>query len=990
MRAASLRRAAVFLILAGGGMAAIHWVAGGFVAETPTSTGAGPEDDLDAEEGAHRVRSAGVGSGRGGHYAVIEPVQVDGREVLYTRWEARWTVAHPRESDDPENPDIDAEGVSMRFSPPPTAERPEVTAGAGPGVLEIDADRAHIEKRGSAGRMRTELSGDVFVTRHDLAEESGAFTLATEALTIQQIDDEHQSFESAEHVVMRQPGAAIEGDGMSGNTRDGFFELLENVKGRLETATGTVRLSCQGTGRLELLDSREGVAAEQRRRRRFVFRDHARIEDGKNVITCTESLWVEVPKVAAAKDATRGPLANIAAFEAIGDFVLAGESRRGPYRITANEARHHQERVERTRKWEIRDVLVLEGAPQMEFVGAIGRDRPGPNADRPTRTIIACRGPATLTSRPRHEVEFAGVRRFDLVFVDQVVMRQIDVETGEQIALLEAPKVTLFGNQYGDGTFEPEHLTAEDGAHVVHGAFDARSRVVTWMENHETGGRRVILGGNPQVTFTGKSDLNPFGGSGRGEPGTLLLTARGDIDIHLAPEAVADSDPGAAGSLTVKASRDVHVRKVVGETEPYHLQADELEAVFDQDRRLRVASAYGHARMVGRAEDQSGRRGEASGAKIIVRSAAGARHAEDLSSALILGSYERKATAIVHDEGGRVHRIRAQSIRYQEGGSVVLAKGTAQAPAEAALSLPAQLVQSLTATDPVPRGSALKIFAQELRAELRGSDAEAGDSRPQLLRLVATDQVLMQTTKEEVSGERVEYDAVQGVADAQGRPARVTITENTARRKRAKLPALQSFVLSDHIRAVLSTDAGGRPELIRASCNGGRIQRYMLPTKEGDGRLAKRVRVESAGPITVDRRQASVREDVAVIYESELPGGAWERAAKVLCNELDMTFQEQSGTAKAKDGLQNRIAGMVAVGSAELRIRLITERIDATADRMETLGDGVLIHLTADPGRFVEVHDKTEGYRWRCDPGCSVDYETYEWRAHGRSELLAD
>ena len=27
---------------------------------------------------------------------------------------------------------------------------------------------------------------------------------------------------------------------------------------------------------------------------------------------------------------------------------------------------------------------------------------------------------------------------------------------------------------------------------------------------------------------------------------------------------------------------------------------------------------------------------------------------------------------------------------------------------------------------------------------------------------------------------------------------------------------------------------------------------------------------------------------------------------------------------------------------------------------------------------------------FRCDPGCSIDYRTYEWETHGRSELLPE
>ena len=81
---------------------------------------------------------------------------------------------------------------------------------------------------------------------------------------------------------------------------------------------------------------------------------------------------------------------------------------------------------------------------------------------------------------------------------------------------------------------------------------------------------------------------------------------------------------------------------------------------------------------------------------------------------------------------------------------------------------------------------------------------------------------------------------------------------------------------------------------------------------------------------------------------------------------------------------------MVAKSDGELPVRVTTPRIEGTADLVEVTNEDTRIHLTADPGRFVVIREKLERTRFRCDPGCSIDYRTYEWETDGRSELLPE
>ena len=996
----TVRRLLIFGAVFGSALVAINVLGGGFVGDTAApheDTEAAPGRPGDAPEGEpQRTRGVGVGSGKGGRYEHVETGEIGGRTREYVAWEANWNTASPRASEDPENPILQANGCSLSFYPPLSEKNPDPKTGVGPGTVRVDADHAEIHRHADGVRVDADLRGDVVLTHYDRDAEQGTpagdldtMTLETEILRVSRAANEAVTVSTEEAVRLRGPGHSLDGTGLSADTDLGSVEIATDVRGRFETARGRIDVDCAGTARIESLDPREGVDPRDRRIRRVTFHEKVRTVHDGTLLTCRDRLLVEVPRSAfEGEEGDQAERTRITRLEAYGDVLLSGESSRGPYRISSEQARRWIEDGDV-------DVMVFEGGTEMVFDGALHGGFRGESKARPTRNRIRCKGPATLRTRPHPKTALArdGLRRFAVTFVEDVVVSQHDLETGEEIARLEAPFVNLYGDQSANTSLQPETLNAKDGVHLVHGAFDGRAQVALWTIDPVHGTHRVLLNGAPRITFENAKSANPLGG-GRGKPGTLILTAASQLEILFRPPPKKGEPAPAPGTvaITAIADKDVHVRKVVDETEPYHLRADHLVVHLDHDKRLLGANAHGNAHLTGRAEDGSGRRGEARGTKIEITDPEGAAKADEIATAKVIGERGRPAEVTLHDEKGRRHHLRARTIEYLEEGTVVKARQDAHA----VLSRPAPKTgESDSASAALERTGPIQVVARIIRADLRKTtDGEGEDakSKSQLRRVTAIDRVRLWGTDHDVTGDTVTFDAVSGVAIAEGRPAKAALRETLKVGKNST--GYTSWVRSPKLRAEFQLTGENRGQLLRASCQGGVIQRFLVPQDDPQEAVVERVVIQAQGPIVIERKRGSASQDVSILYERPTAGGRWARDTTVLCDRIDFEFEPEGDpdnpTEDKLEQAQDRIRRIVAVGRDDYPVRFDSKRLAATADRMETTEEGTWVHLSAEVGRGVELRDKTESTVIRCEEGVSVNYRTFEWKAHGRTEILTD
>lgn len=969
------------------------FVAGGRTKTPAPADGSGNGGDgIGREPGdvAHPMDGAGVGPSRGGHFEFDRSVDYAGRRILFREWQAAWRAATPRESDDPDNPDIHAEDAELTFYPGPSATNPDPRAVLGPGATTARSRRADIA-RGATGRVHAELNEEVHLERYEEARGETAsdaasvsvIALETESLTLDRQGPTNDVTAATDApVVIRNGPDEVHAVGMTSDSGLARAELRSHVNGTFTMEGGPLDLESDGPGLVEALDRRPGVPVTERRLWRVTFRENVRAVQGSLKMSCRDSFVVEMPLRARAAGADDLP-DEIRRLEAHGDFKLAGEGKDGPFSIAADSVRRWREDGDH-------DVMEFLGGTDMVFQGRLGPARSGPEVGGPSRLRIVCKGPVTYRDRPHPDPVMRGLRRFTMVFEDDVIVTQEDLATGAQVSRLEAPKVTLFGNRDPAQVFDPrvEHLTAEGGVHLVHrfdevkreGAFDARAASAAWMENRTTGERAYALVGSPQVRFFGRAGFHVFGAAPAEErDSTFILTCDDEVTIRERP---IPDDPRQRVATSMHASVNVKLRKIVDETEPLRITAQVLDAAFDPDGRLASAVASGDATIEGRAEDGSGRRGAASGDKIVINDQG--RPAEDgiPTSATIEGRRDKPALAVVYDveDGAPVqHHIQGEKIEYRARGTVILATGTAIVT----LSRPdgTALVRGSDFED---AGSSLQLSADSIRADLAPRRPTTGKD-PELLRLHAEGgrgARLSAAKGQSVSGDVLDFDAVTGVASATGRPARAEWTPVS------KGEPLTSFVLSPAIRAVLSTTKPDAGRLERVTCDGGTIHAFLVARASDDPAAAvappRRTVVTAKGPISVGTRSGTAEKDVLVVIET-LEGPRWERRGEIQCDRLELTFDPA-----AQGGTMSQVTKLLATGSADRVARFVSPALDGSADRIEARGTDNRVHLSSTSGRRVKLSDKESKLRYRCVPSCWIDYSTKEWESQGTSEVIVD
>ena len=980
--------------LVGGALAAVYVLGDGFQ-ETPSVPVAtrdpATQPTRDPDEEPHRQDGVGLGSGKRGRMEFDQSIEFRGKREIYRAWQASWASATPRESDDPENPDLVAEDVQMEFFPEPSEEHPDARAVLGPGATSASASRAEISRREGGAAVHADLRGAVRLKHFDETQPTQEgepakptfFTLESEALVIDRSADEQFRVHTDEVVTIRNGGHSMTGTGMDGNSGLGRLELKADVSGVFDGATEKITVTCKGPGQIETLDPRDGVRPEDRSLRRFTFNKDIKGLYGKERISCRERLLVDVPRDEevthdAAKRRTR-----ISRLEAYGDFQLKGEYEGEPYSIASQDAR----------SWlAARDRQVMEflGGTEMIYDGQLGeRTRasdPEALKQRRTRLRIRCKGTATSEDRPHPKPPFAGARRFHMVFRDEVMVTQEDLETGEVISSITAPEVALMGNWSEETGRDPEFLKATGGVHLVHQmseqSLDATAQALGMVVFQSSGDRQIELTGSPRVTFEGKGLPNPFGAGPAAARSSLILTCNRNVILLEKPQPIDGSAPAPGWARKVTAEGDVRLRKIVSETEPFYMRAMRIDAAFGWNDELLQAVANGDAVLVGRAEDGSGRRGWAKGQTIFVGGLAADGDSNEPTEARILGSVKQPATAEIIDTDETRHALSGGKIEYRDGGrsivvqrnayaSLVRKKGAPLAPGGKAREL----------------GGSVEVFSPVIRAELSPNTKGATATQRQLIRVTATGpgSRLAGRSGHSVVGNALEFDAAKGLAVVTGttrKPARIEWTQSaTAGVSR------MNWVISPAIRARFETQGAERGKLSRASCDGGTIQGFLVP-RSADGKddpgAVQRVIIQAKGTISVDAETATAERDVVIRYES-WKVGRWTPDSQVLCERVKVAFDPQ-----ATGTMENRIRELEATGSDLKPVRFTSLKVDATADSMKTGGDQQTVHLTARAGRSVEVHSKTEGYRYRCTPGCRVNYRTLEWNSSGRSELILD
>jgi len=979
MRTDGLRRALVFAVLFGGAMGLVAWLAGRRTKTATVAEDARPQELVHPGDVAPVAPSVSVGASDDGTLTHDAVTVIDGKPHRFRAWAASWRKAAPRESSDPEVALQDVTALRVVLFPQPQTASSKPVAEGDPGTTRLTSDSGSLEYRRNV-HTSAHLTGHVLIERFD--PERGDLRLATPSLDCSldsQGGTERRTAQTPDPVTIDAGRAHIQGTGLDADLAETTCRvtLLADVKGRFDappgalTATGGAAgtgpratvVTCSGPCELVSLDTKAKPAD---RRWKVTFKDNVHVVQGEDSLDC-DLLEIEFR---------------------MGDTKTA-KGQLPPEHVVATGHVHARGRTE-SRRFEIfcakatrsrtgtvgyeTDIVVFEGSPVMDVRGRMGTARaPGqapPKDDATTgRLEIRCDGAATMTTR-RAGKQASQPNRTNVLFEKNVVARQWDDEkaadaTGE----LRAQIVTLFGTRLDDGPFQPDTLTAEGpgGVDIKRPDFTSHSAVATWMRDSAMGIDHYLLSGRPgngapKIICAGVAPLG-FGKAEKAKDSVVVLESDENVTINLFDERPTQPNSAPRPYATLTAGPRVVLTQSVGCKDVALLTADRLDATMAVGRRLEQVRAQGGAHAWGLGPDGSQR--EVYGTRILLDELVAPEGQPHAARITALGEESAPAVAIVHKSDGNAADIRAETLRYDQEGALVTASGHVVINA----SVPAKEPKP-GATAPKLTDGGVKITASEARAEL---GTAAGDKQ-ELRKVTATGGVLIDGKVNRISGDDAVYDAVTGVAEVTGSPARVVTLAESER--------YTSFVNADLIRAYFdaaSNDPSRKGQLLRATCpKGGLIVRYIDPPgadgKAVAGSAPRRLQVRSDGPMEITRTEATAVDNVRADMWSLAPSGDWTiQDATIYCDRAHLTF-ETDAPGETKD----RLRTAVLTGSTGRQVIIESPEMRARADRVDVNCAASTMRLSTSSENSVYFHRLTTGSQALCD-GVTFNYKTHEW-----------
>ena len=978
MDPATIRRGAIFAVLFGAAVGATAWFArDNAVQPAPDGGEAGQGGAVRPESVARVTDKLSVGESTEGTLAHDAIKVIDGRPRRYRAWTMSWARSQPRKGPDPEVGLQDVEMPRLVLYPEPEHADAQVVKEGAPGTTRVSAKSGTIEYQKDV-RTAARLAGDVLVQRFDPG--GSELRLATQALDCSLEGSgakERRRAQSSEHVVLDGGRVHIEGDGldadMSGN--DCRATILSRVSGRFEAPPGAmtgpgavpdaepqpVLVTCEGAAEIVALDAK---ARGGDRRWKATFHDRVRVAQGDDTLEC-DLLEVEFRTTPRGSPEGRLP----------GDTVVATGHVRIRGRTDVRDFDIACDKATRTPAgnlgYEV-ETVVFEGSPIMNVRGRLASARKPAGKDTDAakqrgRIEIRCDGPATMQTR-RAGAQPTMPIRGNVVFEKNVVVRQWDdEEAAEPTGDLRAPKATLYGMRGDDGSFQPDTLTAEGGVDIRRPGITSRSGAATWTRVPQLAIDRYMLVGEPHVIWDGIRPLNAFGPASASKDSKLVLDAADTVKVDLYDERQAAAGEPPRPYATLAAGPRAVVAQYADGEELSRCTADEVEATIAPGRQLEQVRATGGAHLWGKGRDGSQR--DVYGTRIIfdqlVLPPGAPKDAPKPARLTALGAEGSPAVALVREKDGSVHDLRSDLLRYDQNGETVAALGHVVA------TLNARDTGEKSSKTPKVAEGPVRVTAAEAVVHLAPQSAKS--SARELRKVTATGGVSIDGRTHRVSGNEGTYDAVSGVAEIKGTPARIV--------RMAESERYTSFVNADLIRAFfdVSGDAATRGDLVRAVCpDGGLIVRYVDPPapdgKPVPGTTPRRMQVQSRGPIETTRTEATATGDVRADMWSLAQSGDWTvPGPRIWCERARLTFD-----ADADGTVKDRLRTFEASGKGDKPVLVEADEYRGRADRVDMDVAKSKIRLSKGGGPDVLVTNVTTGQRLLYETA-TYNYVTKEW-----------
>jgi hypothetical protein len=950
-----LRRAGVFLAVFLPGISFVAWAGGGVLvpergeAAVATAKAATPGGPVVA------VDKAALGPGRRGRMDRDSVAVVGNRAVPWREWSAEWRTSEPQAP--PEH------GVSLLkltdarivlFREPDASHAPSLREDV-PGTTIVSGREALLRQREDAPPS-ARLEGDA-AARHVL-DDGDAMTLRSDVLEFRTEEREAgrvpvRILETERDVRIEGGGAALDGRGLTAEfERERRRARIErDVRGTLAGRDGRAPATwrCDGPAFLEAL---ERPGRDGRQPWRATFREDVSFEDAAGALTADEAI-VEFVRTTEADRRAGARATEVRKVTANGDVVVEGTRAAGSWRATSDRMRRWAEDV-------LTDVCVFEGSPVFTFEA-----RPADGKSAPSLHEIRCTGPATLRTR-RARLGSDDFETATVVFEGDVEAREFDAATKALRSELLAPRVTVEARRGAEGGIDPRLVRAEGGAKLRRTDLAATAKTAVWTARRSDAEEHIALVGDPVVTHPEREGVNPFGGEAR--PGLLALSAGERIDVDLAPPRPGEAR--SSGASRIEARGGMTARKIVDGKDAFVVTSDRGDARFGEDGSLSEIRASGRARLRGKGDGEGAREGDVAGDRLVITrradAPAGPSRARDMD-AVVFGSADETAVAVLEVPDGRNHELRARELRSEQGGAVVLAIGGASADLAVAKR------KDGAAPSRRSEGGGLRITADRIRADVDRKDGE----RARLRLLTADGTVTMWDAQHRLTGDRATYEEAAGRAEVQGRPARILRLEPKDPERSA------SWLAGPVIRAFFDRDAERADRFLRATCpKDGELVAYHVASPDGSasGRDRERVTIQSQGPMDLEPAAASALGNVVVVWERRMPDGSWFTDSRVDCRRMEATFERGDGIAP-RDALRTLLATgtpdvLARIQSSDPRSRRSTL---AMAERIEVSQGATTVRCTCPSGENrVSVHEISAGRRWLCD-AVTYNYRTYEW-----------
>ncbi len=984
-----VRRTAIFAGVAGALLGAIAWFHGG-VRGTAQDTSRRTQPPPLGGNLVPIAADASMGEGSGVRLSRDDVAVVDGAPLPYRAFEATWARQAPRPGNSVDQLRLHTEEFAvLHFNRVPTAEEPRPRAVEGPGSTRVTAAEAELEMHAGAS-FHADLAGDVLVLRH---EDVADLTLRTQSLALERREGRRGADElhaaSEEHVAVERLDVHVEGIGLDADLgraaagRAGAaparLTLRRNVRATLLTRPGAITavpdpgaartpttITCAGTAELEEL---EDGGARRPTRWKVRFEDDVHVTQGATSMRC-DALEVvfRTPPRSAAGVASETEVENAVASGGV--HVHDEDPARGVFDLTA-------ERTVTTRDAHGGYDVALEGGTRCTFDGTLqGNDR--------GRVEITCAGPALVHADPeRRGPNGTVLRRSRITFREDVRVRQWADGVEHPETEIDAPEVTLLGDRIegAQGRLDPDTLTArgsqESRVRVRREDLRSESDTLTWRVLRESGVERLLLSGKPTVTLSGARARSLFEDTPSASDGVLVVSCDDEVELRrLQPGASPTAPPVPPGEAFQRASAAGHVvaRGMVDGDEDYRIECDKLDADFDpaaERPTLRTLNAYGNVLATGTPPQGTPRRTELRGDRLVATFSGDAATSTEHADVLVTGDPRSPAQVRIEelDASGataRRHEIRAALLRHEAGGTSILAERDVVAAFERAAD-----------------ARRVVMYAGKLQATLsppRGEDATAG--RQQLLHVHAERAMRIESYEAgadfpayELSGDAGDYDHVRGHVDVEGHPAR-GIGHAAGGRGGHDDPDRDRLVTSEKLHAEFDP-AGGSARPQRVTCEGGLLRYVAFADEEerpGSG-VRLRVTVRADGPIVLLPRSGSAERNVDIVWEEPNPrGGRGAQHARLLCDRADLTFDPD-----AKGDARDRVTRLVATGARPRPAQMMSKALDATADRVEGVGQWLTLTSVWSTSVHV-VQREPSALTFTCESG-RFNLTTQEFRA---------